>query len=548
MEIVQLGKLAMEFGRINTDNMSSPSGNYSVTDNGSRSGLSTNDMLELYNDEVLVYRLPAIIYTAIMMILGLPGNMVVFYIYFFKWRQTTSRIFILFIAALDMLNCATTLPMEIFIMRNSVKLNKPILCKVTRFSTYAMNSASAIILVGIAVDRFIHICKPHSRSFSSKTSKYVCVAAILFAIASTWPSFFLYGTRVLDLGKFEGYACLLQNKYDHTPYPLMYLGVIFLITMLLFVVLVIFYCLIGAKIYRHRKSKQKKCNHLTNINEEEEEEPSVDMDSGSHYKLANKPGDEQEATIENANTIEQIHSDTSTPVKRLENNALKEEITSSDQTKILTETKSSKKLSETENGRLSDDINSNKTATKRDIDGEERVRLKERESNTRPKPCISPRRKEVPNRMMSTTSTSSGTRSSCSSNRLASSVKYFIIRGASTIRKSDRNKCTKCVTVRIGRSTLMLFLITLAYILSFVPFYIIVIIRQSNEMFVQALSKSELMAYHLFLRSYLLSSAINPFIYSFCNAQFREYCRDLFLHVILRRPQSSTMSKLQRRY
>ena len=544
MDILQLGKVAMQFGEINTDNMSLSPGNYNVMDVNSSDRLSADERLDRYNDEVLVYKLPAIVYTAIMMVLGLPGNMVVFYIYFSRWRQSTSRIFILFIAALDMVNCATTLPMEIYLMRYSVKLDNHILCKVTRFATYAMNSASAIVLVGIAIDRFIHICRPHSQPFSSKMSKYICIAAIVFAIASTWPSFFLYGTRVLDLGHIQGYSCLLQNKFDHTPYPLMYLGVIFLITMILFVVLVVFYCLIGAKIYTHRKSKQKKCTHLNNI--KEEDEPSVDADSGSHYKLA-KQSSETSPENENENKIGKAKETNVQLMTVVDGDTTKSMIVNGDV--INPDMPTSEKFSETAQSTDKAKI-PNKIAEEKNGEDKENTAVTDKNSNTRevlPRSSIR-QKKETPKRMVSNTSTSSGNRSSFSSNRLTSSVRYLLVRGASTIRRTEKEKCTKCVPIRIGRSTLMLFMITLAYILSFVPFYVIVIVRQSQEMFVQTMSKGELMAYNLFLRSYLLSSAINPFIYSFCNAQFREYCRDLFLHVILRRPQSMAMSKLQRRF
>ena len=83
------------------------------------------------------------------------------------------------------------------------------------------------------------------------------------------------------------------------------------------------------------------------------------------------------------------------------------------------------------------------------------------------------------------------------------------------------------IRMRIGKSTLMLFLITLAYIISFLPYYTLAIIRQSNDKFSTQLSDARYMIYHMFLRSYQLSSAINPVIYSFCNAQFRSFALNL---------------------
>lgn len=555
MDILELARLTMGIDMANVDNITESSRNYSIIeDKNNQSSFSNDQLLESFNDAVLVYQLPAIVYTAIMMILGLPGNMIVFYVYFFKWRQSTSRVFILFIAALDMVNCATTLPMEIFIMRYSVKLDRPFLCKVTRFSTFTMNSASAIILVGIAIDRFIHICRPHSRSFSAKTSMHICIGSIVIATCLTWPSFLLYGTRHLDLGELTGFACLTQNKFDQTPYPLMFFGVIFLITMLLFIVLAVFYCLIGARIYKHRKFKERKCTHQQRFNEDEEEDV-VDEDSGSHYKLAKKPPADAENNKKASETVNNISLPNDGNPETEDHNVngitnVENHISNGSQV-VSEPTNNSDKVNDATRSAaivkspLNPIEENDEDKTETDLNQDENNIAEHIKNNGNESTGYS---KAAPKRLVSKSSTSSTTRSSCGSNKLTSSVRYLLVRGASTIRQSERDKCTKCVTVRIGRSTLMLFLITLAYILSFVPFYIIVIIRQSDETFVLGLSEGELMAYHLFLRSYLLSSAINPFIYSFCNAQFREYCRDLFLHVILRRPQSRTMSKLQRRY
>ncbi|XP_052271473.1 apelin receptor A-like [Dreissena polymorpha] len=238
--------------------------------------------------------------------------MVVFYAYFFKWRRSTSRIVILFLVVLDMFNSATILPMEIFVMKNYLKLNSPFLYKIFRYGTYVMNCSSALILVGIALDRFQRICRPYKQTFSEWKSKCICIGAIVVALCVTWPSLVLYGTR--------------GEKDKTNP---------------------VYVC------------------------------------------------------------------------KRLLN----------------------------------------------------------------------------PNRIWS---------------KLVFKLRYC----------------------RIGRSTMMLFGITIAYVLSFLPFYTLVIMRQINPMYFMNLpetSKSSYMAYLVFVRSYILSSAINPFMYSFCNIQFRNDCsRRLF--------------------
>ncbi|KAH3848425.1 hypothetical protein DPMN_090788 [Dreissena polymorpha] len=224
--------------------------------------------LEVINDYSLVYRLPAIIFCGIMMVVGLPGNMVVFYAYFFKWRRSTSRIVILFLVVLDMFNSATILPMEIFVMKNYLKLNSPFLYKIFRYGTYVMNCSSALILVGIALDRFQRICRPYKQTFSEWKSKCICIGAIVVALCVTWPSLVLYGTRTTRKANITSFSYSLQNNYDVTTYPMAYFALLTSTTAIVFAVLIILYYAIVIQIYKHRKFKQNKCSNVQQIIDE----------------------------------------------------------------------------------------------------------------------------------------------------------------------------------------------------------------------------------------------------------------------------------------
>ncbi|WAR20275.1 GPR1-like protein [Mya arenaria] len=212
-------------------------------------------VIESVNLQQFQLQLPAIIYTIMLMVIGTPGNIIVLYVYFFKWRKSTSRMFILFLTSLDLVNCVTTLPMEIFIMRYSVMLDIPWLCKISRFSTYTMNSSSALILVAIAVDRYRRICRPHGPQFSAKASKYISICCIVFALSLTWPSLLFYGTRSVKLGNVEGKSCLLENKFDESVYPHVYFVAMMAITVVIFTTLSVFYYFVGIQVYRHRKMR-----------------------------------------------------------------------------------------------------------------------------------------------------------------------------------------------------------------------------------------------------------------------------------------------------
>ncbi|KAK6167661.1 hypothetical protein SNE40_021635 [Patella caerulea] len=77
------------------------------------------------------------------------------------------------------------------------------------------------------------------------------------------------------------------------------------------------------------------------------------------------------------------------------------------------------------------------------------------------------------------------------------------------------------------RTTLMLSIITVVFIISYLPYLSISIIKVFNKNFVKNMSQSAFMAYNVVLRSHYINAAVNPLVYSFCNAKFREEARQV---------------------
>ncbi|XP_060583412.1 muscarinic acetylcholine receptor M4-like [Ruditapes philippinarum] len=430
-----------------------------------------NNILYEYNLKEFKAKLPAIIYTSILMLIGTPGNVIVLYVYFFKWRKSTSRMFILFLTALDLINCMTTLPMEIYIMIYSVILDKPWLCKVTRFSTYILNSSSAAILVAIAIDRFRRICRPHGPQFSAQRSKYMCIGCILIALTITWPSLLFYGTRTIPLGNVNGKSCLLENRYDRSIYPTIFFILQMASTVAIFTTLSVLYYFVGIQVCKHRKMR------LIRKAETAAAKSMIEKESSSPSK--------DETLLQESDSTELKRS-------QIRRKSLKE--TKSDGIEL--------KQLEVPQLNLSHSFN--------EISAADTVSTCDGKCETIVSVPIEQRN------------------GGSSKKRPRTSKKKFRKRKG-TLKDSLTKMNGHCMhmKIRIGRSTLMLFLITCAYIISFLPFYIIAIIRQTYSGFLSQLEGTSYMTYNVFLRSYLLSSAINPIIYSFCNAQFRTFCLDM---------------------
>lgn len=77
-------------------------------------------------------------------------------------------------------------------------------------------------------------------------------------------------------------------------------------------------------------------------------------------------------------------------------------------------------------------------------------------------------------------------------------------------------------------NTITLLLVTMTYILSFVPYISLVTLRYMHDDFYSSMSKSRRIIYHIFLRFYLFNSTLSPFVFAFSNAKFRQTVLNLF--------------------
>ncbi|XP_062568584.1 G-protein coupled receptor 84-like [Saccostrea cucullata] len=102
--------------------------------------------------------------------------------------------------------------------------------------------------------------------------------------------------------------------------------------------------------------------------------------------------------------------------------------------------------------------------------------------------------------------------------------------GASVLKRNNSSclnapimaKQAKCRKTLARNTTYLMFLITIVFILSFVPVLTLVLIREVKKDFVDNLSDSGRTAYRFFLRSYYINAAMNPVIYSIFDRRFRK--------------------------
>lgn len=112
---------------------------------------------------------------------------------------------------------------------------------------------------------------------------------------------------------------------------------------------------------------------------------------------------------------------------------------------------------------------------------------------------------------------------------------------------TETNSFSASMRQRLSRgpgSTLMLFCITAVFLLSFLPFLIIMTLRQhTGPSFYPSLSPWSQVIVNLMSRSYLVNSCANPLVYGLCNSQFRQEVCKLFRRG--RKQRSSSLSQME---
>jgi hypothetical protein len=87
------------------------------------------------------------------------------------------------------------------------------------------------------------------------------------------------------------------------------------------------------------------------------------------------------------------------------------------------------------------------------------------------------------------------------------------------------DKQTKTRKTLARNTTYLMFIISIVFILNFVPVLTLVLIREVKKDFVENMSDLTRTVYRFFLRSYYISAAVNPIIYSIFDRRFRKAVR-----------------------
>ncbi|XP_033727351.1 gastrin/cholecystokinin type B receptor-like [Pecten maximus] len=423
--------------------------------------MALDEKLIALNDDVTRALLPVIIIIACLMLIGFIGNPLVMYFYGCRMKATPSYMFIVTLAIFDMMSCTISMPFEIYELCHFYTFDSPEACRTLRFINYFASIASGATLVAIAVDRYRKICKPFDRQISIKLAKAIIVFVIIFSAMTSWPSLVFYTVvpvNVTEDPELVGFDCTTRRDEDFKRYITIYNLILFPIFIISIIVLVVLYCLVGKQLF-HLKNFRFYSSRRSLSPTKSNKSEAMTMSISLPSPTKNDKGDNH-----NINTNRPLS------------------LSPSD---------------------LESDINRKNTEIIGDVEFTDISAAKESEE----------KRMETKISFDTTSSPSSDTSTSGAG----------IPRKEHSSSSATKEKKLQAQNINTKRYTIITISISIAFVLSFLPYLSLVTWRTlASDYEPNLLSESAMVAFQLFLRSFLISSASNPVIYGFLNTEFKD--------------------------
>ena len=406
------------------------------------------------NQEETIRQIPLLTFLALVSLLGMIGNIIVWYIYGFLYTASNSRTFITCLAVVDFCTCAFAVPVEMVTVWNLYQFDAPWTCKVSRFTNAATSTSSASILLLIATDRFRKICRPFSWQFSNKQANFLCLGAISVGLFLAWPSLVLKGVKSTEISLEENLngtitECSTDDEYSNSRLPLVY-NLVFLLSFLTTIIaMIVLYTLMGRKVKLFAQKRDRRRSSSFGV-----------LDMGS----------------------------SETRMARCSRN--------------LTDVSSADTIDDTLGGKR------NGTFTRL------AVIANDKENTTEVTEIV----------------TTNFAQDKSTSNTNISVIAKMSSTNTLTLRAGNKNQ-KKQTTSLARNTTYLMFIISIAFVLSFLPHLVVVLMRGSRRNFVGQLSNGGRTAYRFFLRSYFLNAAVNPALYSIFDRRFRTVLRNCMYNV-----------------
>ncbi|CAC5385443.1 unnamed protein product [Mytilus coruscus] len=217
------------------------------------------EIREKINDKEIHKLLAPIVYLIVLMVVGIPGNLIVLIIYRQKYSKSVYRTIIWNLTVVDFLFCTLTFPFNIGRLIRYYTFYELWVCKAFTTLIIFFIMYSSHLLVTLALHRFRQVCMPMRKQITTVNVKYWIIGSFLLAVFLDIPECVLQPLDEPTLkdgnATVTGYVCAVSFK--NNIYAEIYNGFLTFLFSLYAFILFVLYIVIGRRMYLQRKMRQK---------------------------------------------------------------------------------------------------------------------------------------------------------------------------------------------------------------------------------------------------------------------------------------------------
>ena len=160
--------------------------------------MESDENLERLHRDKLKELAPVIAILALLMIIGLVGNVSIFIFYWRQPKRSSTTFFIMVLAVTDFFVCCV-MGLEIADVINTYVFDNDVACKLYIYCNHIAAVASGFVLVIIAIDRHRKLCHPLKPQLTLKHAKIVTIVCLTVALVTSVPVVFMFGTSPVNV-------------------------------------------------------------------------------------------------------------------------------------------------------------------------------------------------------------------------------------------------------------------------------------------------------------------------------------------------------------
>ena len=188
------------------------------------------------------------------MILGIICNSVMIHIFAWKYKQSNYRTCSLWLAAMDICGSVTVVPFFIHLFLFEIDYPNDIVCKMGITMAAIFLFACHMMLLVIAIERYIKVYHPFRRQLSTANMNFLFIFCYLIAFAFASPHAIFAGWRTVDTGirGITARLCFVSNTYSVSFWPGKYYTAINVLSIAMSLAMILMYARIVAVINRFK--------------------------------------------------------------------------------------------------------------------------------------------------------------------------------------------------------------------------------------------------------------------------------------------------------